>query len=114
MSKIIWHDKGYNYLRPWMDQDVSDSTIIKTIRYMANKHIYDSRELEEKELDQLTQNDTIPLNDPIFIPPIPLNTLKHFSGAFICGGGKHECLKEVQLLMNAFNIKYTMMRQFIF
>ena len=114
MRKIIWHDKGYNYLRPWMDEGVSNATIIKTIRYMANKHINDSRNLEEDELEYLTQGENIPQNDPIFIPPIPLNTLKQFNGAFICGGGKHECLKEVQLLMNAFNIKHTMMSQFIF
>lgn len=114
MRKIIWHDKGYNYLRPWMDEGVSDAAIVKTVRYMANKHISDSRDLEEEELERLTQGESIPLHDPIFIPPIPINILKNFSGAFICGGGKHECLREVQLLMNAFNIKYTNFRQFIF
>ena len=30
------------------------------------------------------------------------------------GGYREECLKEVQLLMNAFNIKYTQVQKFIF
>ena len=112
-QRIIWHDKGYGYLRPWMDQGVSDSTIIQTIRCMAGKHINDSRDLAEKELKIATNGEDIP-EDPLIIPSIPLNTLKQFSGAYICGGGRDECLREVQLLMNAFNIKYIMFREFIY
>lgn len=32
--------------------------------------------------------------------------LKRFNGAYLVGGGRNECLREVELLMNAFNIKY--------
>ena len=32
--------------------------------------------------------------------------LRKFNKAYIMGGGRNECLREVELLMNAFNIKY--------
>jgi hypothetical protein len=97
-----------------MDHGVSDSTIIKTIRYMIMKRINDSRDLGEEELQFITNGEDIPLHDPLFIPSIPLNVLKQFSGAFLCGGGKSECLKEVTLLMNALNIKYTIVSEFTY
>ncbi len=43
-----------------------------------------------------------------------IGQLKEFSGAYIMGGYRTECLAEVQLLMNAFNIKYTQIQKFIF
>ena len=52
--------------------------------------------------------DFIPLvlTDPISVEWISVAQLKRFSGAYIVGGGRNECLREVELLMNAFNIKY--------
>jgi hypothetical protein len=34
------------------------------------------------------------------------NLLNKLSGSYIVGGGRNECLREVELLMNAFNFKY--------
>ncbi|MCK9458417.1 MAG: hypothetical protein M0R80_02090 [Proteobacteria bacterium] len=113
-NRCLWYDKGYGFFRSWMDHGVSDATIIKTIRYMIMKRINDSRDLGEEELQLITNGEDIPLHDPLFIPSIPLNILKQFSGAFLCGGGKNECLKEVTLLMNALNIKYTILSEFTY
>lgn len=110
---ILWYDKGYGFFRSWMDEGVDDAAIIRTIRYMAMKRIYDTRNLSEEELEQLAQGESLP-NDMINLPSIPLNTLKQFNGSFLCGGGREECMKEIQLLMNAFNIKYTILRKFTF
>ena len=32
--------------------------------------------------------------------------LKQFNGAYLIGGARDQCLREVELLMNAFNIRY--------
>lgn len=110
---IIWFDKGYGFFRAWMDEGVEDSVIIKVIRYMVSKRINDSRDIEEEVLEYLTGGN-YPQHDPLYMPDISLGTLKQFAGSYMCGGGENECLKEVRILMNAFNINYTLLSRFIY
>lgn len=106
-------DKGYGFFRSYMDSDVEPRLIIKLIRYMYQKNVYDSREIvwpsfskrtpDESELMHLVQE----FEDDLFIINwTSISQLKRFNGAYIVGGGRNECLREVELLMNAFNIKY--------
>jgi hypothetical protein len=109
-------DKGYGYLRSWMDNNISAKTIIKTIRLMYQNRVNDSRELfGGEDSDDYAVNfeqfigdefETWMLEDPISINWTSIAQLKRFSGSHIVGGGRNECLREVELLMNAFNIKY--------
>lgn len=109
-------DKGYGYLRSWMEHDVSPASIIKVIRLMYQQKVSDSRMLfggedsdeYEANMKTLLGYDFIPvvLDDPISVNWISVAQLKKFSGAYIVGGGRNECLREVELLMNAFNIRY--------
>jgi hypothetical protein len=46
------------------------------------------------------------LSDGITINWTSIAQLKRFNGSYIVGGGRNQCLREVELLMNAFNIKY--------
>ena len=57
-----WHrveiyDKGYGYLRGWMDIGIENKYIIQTIREMYKQRVYDSRMLfnedEEQQLEWL-------------------------------------------------------------
>lgn len=115
-SRFQIKDKGFGFTRAWMDQGISDRTIIKTIRLMYQNRVNDSRDLFGGEL-----SDDYALNFEQFIGPefehwmlsdgITVNwtsvaQLKRFNGSYIVGGGRNECLREVELLMNAFNIKY--------
>lgn len=117
-------DKGYGYFRSWMDQGVSDRAIIKTIRQMYAQKITDSRELFEGEgsesyIDDL-ENFLGPdfedwmVDDGITVEWTSVARLKRYNGAYLMGGGRNECLKEVTLLMNAFNIKYKLVNNFIY
>ena len=45
-------------------------------------------------------------DDPLIVNWVSVGQLRKFNGAYIMGGGRNECLREVELLMNAFNIKY--------
>lgn len=119
-SKIDWsrftlYDKGYGYLRSWMDQGVPDAAIIKTVRMMYQSKVSDSRQLfggqdsdtYEAGIKQLLGNDyLIGMGDPISVGWADIALLKRFSGAYIVGGCRNECLREVELLMSAFNIRY--------
>jgi hypothetical protein len=109
-------DKGYGYLRSWMDQGVSAAGIIKTIRAMYQQKVQDSRMLfggedsdeQAEAMAAMLGFDFEPwmLSDAISINWTSIAQLKRFNGAYIVGGGRDECLREVELLMNAFNIKY--------
>lgn len=120
-NQIEWHrfeivDKGYGYLRAWMDSGVEESIIIKVIREMYQQRVNDSRELfggEDdknyvKQMDELVGTDAWHdmYSDNLNVEWTSVAQLKEFNGAYIVGGGRDECLREVELLMNAFNIKY--------
>jgi len=120
-SKIDWRrfsiaDKGYGHFRAWMDNGINDAVIIKTIRAMYQAKVTDSRQLfGGDELPTYEENmkefmgysyDPLVLGDALHVEWTSVAQLKRFSGAYLVGGGREECLKEVELLMNAFNIRY--------
>jgi hypothetical protein len=104
-------DKGYGYFRSWMDHGVSEAVIIKVIRAMYQYKISDTRQFED--IDPLllpnlvgSEWDQWMYYDSIQIYWTSVAQLKKFNGAYIVGGGRNECLREIELLMNAFNIRY--------
>ena len=106
-------DKGYGYLRSWMDHGIEPATIIATIRELYAQKLSDSRELKFPPFNKRTPTQSLirdALNemdgDPLSVNWTSVAQLKKFSGAYIVGGGRNECLREVELLMNAFNIRY--------
>lgn len=109
-------DKGYGHFRSWMDQGISPATIIKVIRLLYQNKLNDSRDLfgGESSDDYAINMQALVgsefqewmLYDPIVVDWTSVAQLKRFNGAYIVGGGRDECLREVELLMNAFNIKY--------
>ena len=120
-SRVTVNDKGYGYLRGWMDQDVDPSAIIKAIRLMYQQKVYDSRELfdgddSEDYIEQMASLG-VPenvLDDAISIEWLSIAQLKQFSPGYLMGGGRHECLREVQLMMNAFNLRHKEIDRFIY
>ena len=48
--------------------------------------------------------------DPLFLPDnVSVNLLRELRPFYMCGGGRTECLREIELLCNAFNIRYKRM-----
>lgn len=104
-------DKGYGYLRSWMDNGVSESIIIKVIRELYRQGVNDSRMLfdeDEEKFEEYLDDDFEDwmLDDPLTVEWLSIKQLKGFNNSYIVGGGRNECLREVELMMNAFNIKY--------
>jgi hypothetical protein len=120
-------DKGYGYFRGWMDGGIPERFIIATIRLMYSEGVSDSRELFGGE-DSDTYREGFArwfahnsvtfehgvLSDPLYIKWTSVAQLKKFDGCYIMGGGRSECLREVELLMNAFNIKYKRINEFVY
>tara|TARA_R110002051_G_scaffold8508_4_gene35507 strand:- start:5186 stop:5839 length:654 start_codon:yes stop_codon:yes gene_type:complete len=125
LDTINFQEKSYAFLRNWMDE-VPLRIIIAVIRYMVQHRLSYSLELPEDVLIEIIGSSTkypahayneverILSLDPLIIPDIDLGLLQQFSNAYISGGAKHECLKEITIMMNAFNIKYTLVKDFIY
>lgn len=115
-SPIDWRrftiaDKGYGYLRAWMDSGIDSGVIVATIREMYAQKISDSRDLVFPEnptpTQQLIQSAVDEMRDDhLAVGWTSIAQLRKFNGAYLVGGGREECLREVELLMNAFNIRY--------
>jgi hypothetical protein len=120
VSNINWNrfqvvDKGYGWFRNWMDNGVQPKFIIQLIRYMYQHKLNDVRDDLDGVYQYMTNNpignQIIDWEDWMEDEPFVINwtsvaQLKKFNGAYLVGGGRDECLREVELLMNAFNIKY--------
>ena len=108
-------DKGYGYFRGWMDQGVQPKFIIQLVRYMYQHKLHDIRDDIDGVYQYMTHN---PIGgqivdwqdwmeeEPFIINWTSVAQLKRFNGSYLVGGGRNECLREVELLMNAFNIRY--------
>lgn len=107
-------EKSYGFFRSWMDQGVTERIIIKTIRAMVQNRVYDSRDLDVNNvLTPYEQERGLKIwgvdwdNEGIYMPDfMPISLLKQMSPFLMCGGAREHCLKEIELLCNAFNIRY--------
>lgn len=106
-------DKGYGYFRSWMDSGIDPAVIIAAVRELYLQKKSDSRELTFPPFNQRTTKQSLVMgameelgDDPLIVNWTSVAQLKRFGGAYIVGGGRNECLREVELLMNAFNIRY--------
>jgi len=122
-SRFTLVDKGYGYLRSWHDQGVDDTVIVNAIRLMYQAKVNDSRELfggedsdtyEQGMRDLLGDDYLIGMGDTISVGWASVAQLKKFNGAYLVGGGRNECLWEVKVLMNAFNIRYKMIDSLVY
>jgi hypothetical protein len=112
----IFYDKGYAFFRGWMDMGADPGFIKKAVRFMNENKVYDSREIEPEVWEEKFPDDWQDsyIYDNISIPDIPINVLKKFNNSYLVGGGKNECLAEVEILMSVYNIKTTKVRKFIY
>jgi hypothetical protein len=128
-NEINWNrftivDKGFGYLRSWLDYEISPAIIIKTIRLMYQQRVDDSTMLfggsdspnytEDFEKFIGSKCTNWMRHDGIFVNWLRIGLLKKFNGAYIMGGGRNECLREVELMMNAFNISYKRIESLIY
>jgi len=113
LKRITFKEKSYGFLRGWMDNDVPYNIIIKVIREMYIKKKYSSDELDLTKVLNDDELELVPQYDSIGLTDIAIAQLKKYSG-FICGGGAEECLREIELLMSAFNFKCKRLQEYIY
>jgi len=114
LDGINFIEKSYGFFRSWMDQEVPERIIIKTIRAMVQNRVHDSRDLDVNTvLTSYEQERGLKLwgvdwdDEGIYMPDfMPISLLKRMSPFLMCGGARDQCLREIELLCNAFNIRY--------
>ena len=124
-GRIEVFDKGYGYFRAWMDIGIEERHIIRVIREMYKQNVHDSRGLFDQDEDKIAEylepiaqsintEGQYLVDDPLIVGWAALDQLKRYNNCYLIGGGRNECLKEVAILMNAFNIKYKMIDELIY
>jgi hypothetical protein len=118
IDNLLIVDKGYAYMRAWMDF-VSEDVIIRVARTMIQHDITDSRQFEEDEgipLEKIMGQDYDERceGDPLIINWVDFDTLRRFGKGYLCGGGRNECLAEVRLMMDILAIPYRLLEKFIY
>ncbi len=114
---VNFKEKTYGFFRTWMDQGIDRGIIISVIRHMVVNRMTDSREIDMETFVKLVGEDDAEelYDDGIYFPQeISISDLKSLSGSLLGGGYRSECLSEIQLLMNAFNIKYKLVDEWIY
>lgn len=128
LEDITLIDKYYAFFRNWMDMGVDEDFIVHVIKHMISEDIVDSRDIEEDDLKMIYGSyyglnaeeiesdpdfDTL-LSDNIHIPHFKWDAIKKLGSVDICGGGRNECLKEMELLLEAVGVKVSRIEQFIY
>lgn len=116
-----FYDKGYAFFRYCIDSDIDDDTTTNLVRMMIEKDIDNSRKLDEEFWDEFIErygdNDVRELlefaDDCINIPDL-MEYLSNYNNIVLVGGGIDECLKEVEIALNALVKPYTTIPKFIY
>lgn len=119
LNSIIFIEKSYGFFRTWMDYGVNEDIIVYTIKYMIENNIYDTRDIGVDILESIFKKfgedfDERLINDPMGLPTFDLNKFKSIRSCDICGGGRNECLLEIELLLEALDIKYNRIEYLIY
>jgi hypothetical protein len=116
-----FYDKGYAFFRYCMDEGVDDEDTTELVRYMIEKGVNDSRELDEEFWDEFVERfgkehlrELMEFSgDCINIPEL-MEELNDYRGVVLCGGGIKECLKEVEIALNALEKPFTILTKYTY
>lgn len=116
-----FYDKGYAFFRYCMDEGIEDEDISNLVRMMVEFDINDSRDLDKafwntyiKRYGAEDIRELIEFSDDCINIPDLMEDLKHYNNIVICGGGENECLKEVNIALDALNKDYKVLNKFVY
>jgi len=107
------YDKGYAFFRNCMDRGGDDEELVNLVKFMRDNNINDSRELDEdfwgafvdeygsENIRELMEDS----DDCINIPDL-MDFIDRLNNIVLVGGGINECLKEVELALDALGKNY--------
>lgn len=118
---IFLYDKGYAFFRYCMDSGINDESISNLVRYMIKNNVNDSRDLDNVFWDGFIENygdedirELLELSDDCLTIPDLMEELKDYNNIVLIGGGVDECLKEVEIGLDALNKNYDIWHKFTY
>lgn len=123
IGDAIFYDKGYDYFRYCIDENIDENKIVELVRFMFENNIKDTVNFTKKqwnlyqsitryddnELRELLEN-----SDEFMILPDMMDFLKDMKNIILLGGSEIECLKEVEITLKALDIPFKKEKEFIF
>ena len=109
LGRIDFVGKDYGFVRNLCD-NYHDLETVSVLRYMIENNIDDSRKIKDKSLKK--EYDIY--DNPVWIPDVVIDTLRDIDNILFLGGGKNECLKEIELIALALNKKFKFHDKFVY
>lgn len=105
-DRVKFLEKPYAFFRGWMDNGVDEDEIVEVLKEMRRRGKCDSRDLPIEDIAELSSRGAN-LGDPLILPEELEDERAYRGHAWrICGGGYHECLREVELWLTSRDIKF--------
>jgi len=109
-------DKGYAFFRDAMDE-YDDDVILSVGKYLYDNGLTDSRDIDvdafTADVEESILNDMVNGNTSIYIPEV-IDILANATNPVVVGGGRDECLYEVELLLKILNIEYDLEYEWVY
>lgn len=121
LESAMFYSKYYGFFRNPMDFGIEDYEIINLVKYMIEKGANDSRNLGKDFWDGFIEkygNKDIReyleiAEDCVYIPDV-MDFLRNYNNIVICGGGKFQCLKEIEIVLEILGKTYETYDEFIY
>lgn len=108
-----FYDKGYAFFRYCMDKGIDEDQIVNLIKMMMERDINDSRELDEEFWNEFVERfgdedirELMEFSDDCLHIPDLMDKLRPYNNIVLTGGGINECLKEVEIALDALDKTY--------
>ena len=110
---VTLYDKGYAFFRYCIDNGIEHDSIVTLVKHMHDNNVNDSRDLDEEFWDSFTSEhgdidirDLLEYADDCINIPDLMDILNRLNNVVLVGGGVNECLREVEIAMDALGKQY--------
>lgn len=127
INSLNIRSKNYGFFRDFMDTGIDIDEMVHLIKFMLEEKIYDIRDCQNSDNPELTQKFEEKFKNYEFFNLkfdshsfwIPDDLVKFLQedisdGVVLVGGGLEQCLREVELLLQALEIDYTIDHSFTY
>lgn len=124
LDHSYFYDKGYAFFRYCMDSSIDETAVANFVRFMYQNDIRDSRDMDrpmwakylreyrrtdKKEVYELLKHS----DDCVNIPDL-MDYIRRFNNIILTGGAVDQCLKEVEIALQALKIPYGVEHKFTY
>lgn len=119
IEKLQFYDKGYSFFRDAMDFNIPEEDIVFVAKQLVGRNFRSADEITEFDRTSITQEglDFFETKNYSFYIPEVGGRIHSFCGGnkvSLTGGAAAECLREVELLIKAMDIKKHIIKKWVY